>query len=149
MSLKKDLHTYCVNYVSERIMNAQNAIINAQESSNAESKSTAGDKHDTARAMMQLEVEKMSKQLAEAQKLKIALSYINPEIQHEEVQLGSIVNTSNAQYFISISAGIIEMQESQYFAISPLTPIGKLIIGLKKGDSFEFNGVVNKVISVE
>ena len=149
MSIKKKLFNYCQSFVSDRISNIQKAIENAQNSSNNETKSTAGDKHDTARAMMQLEVEKMSKQLSEANKLKIGLTHIQPESIHDNIQMGSVVRTNQANYFISISAGNILMDKENYYAISPVTPIAKLMIGLKKGENFTFNGQTIEVIEIE
>ncbi len=148
MSIKKKLYTSCQSFVDDRIKHVQNAIENAQNSSNSETKSTAGDKHDTARAMMQLEVEKLSKQLAEAKKLRIGLSHINPESAHKEIQMGSVVETNAANYFISVSAGNISVKDLSYFAISPVTPIAKLMIGLKKGEHFTFNGKTIEILSV-
>ena len=149
MSQKNKLFEYCTNYVHQRVQNAQNAINNAQDSSNSETKSTAGDKHDTARAMMQLDVEKMAIQLAEAQKLKIALSNINPDSVHTKIQLGSVIKTNTASYFISISAGLIDMDGVAYYAISPVTPIGKMMIGLSVGESFSFNGRSFEILAID
>jgi hypothetical protein len=54
--------------VHQRIASAEEAIRMAQESANQEGKSSAGDKYETGRAMAQLEIEKASGQLAEANK---------------------------------------------------------------------------------
>lgn len=148
MNLKQQLFDNCTSYVEEKITLIQTAISNAQMASNSETKSTAGDKHDTARAMMQLEVEKLSKQLSEAKKLKITLANINPEMNHQIIQLGSIVMTSSGNYFISISAGKLLVNDTVWFAISPISPIAKSMIGLKEDERFEFNGktfVINEV----
>ena len=77
MSQKNKLFEYCTNYVHQRVQNAQNAINNAQDSSNSETKSTAGDKHDTARAMMQLDVEKMAFGVASATKFEQKYYFTN------------------------------------------------------------------------
>jgi sortase (surface protein transpeptidase) len=58
-ALKTRLHSLCVSYVGQRIETAQRAIAIAQASANEETKSSAGDKYETGRAMAQLEIEKI------------------------------------------------------------------------------------------
>jgi len=138
--LKVQLYNFCLDFANTRISNAHKAMSDAQNSANSETKSTAGDKHDTARAMMQLEVEQQAKQFSEANKFKQALAQFTPESGKDTVALGSLVLTNTANYYLSISVGKIEIKEDLYFAISPLSPIGKELLGLKQGDSFQFNG---------
>ena len=65
----------------------------AQRSANEEGKSSAGDKYETGRAMMQIERDKAANQLEEALKLKRILDQIQPEVQHERILIGSVVIT--------------------------------------------------------
>lgn len=114
------------------------AIQAAQTSANEETKSSAGDKYETGRAMAQLEIEKNIAQLAEAQRLLITLSQINPEKKTETVQAGSLVLTNIGNYFIAIPAGHFAIDNADYFVISPFSPIAQKMIGLKEKDSFQF-----------
>ena len=57
-SLKKQLYLFCVDYVESKLTNLQSALASAREAVSDDSKSTAGDKHETGRAMAQLEQEK-------------------------------------------------------------------------------------------
>ena len=50
-----------------------------QEALDSESKSSAGDKHETGRAMLQLEMEKAGQQLQEVEKMKLILEKIQSE----------------------------------------------------------------------
>jgi len=68
-SVKKQLYSLCLAYIDERIQVANQAIQFAQDSANDETKSTAGDKYETGRAMAQLEIEKINAQLNESKKL--------------------------------------------------------------------------------
>lgn len=139
-TIKVALYQHCLNYVQDRVSSIQETISSSQESANSETKSTAGDKHDTARAMMQLEVEQKAKQLIEAKKLNVGLSQIKPEVEQTTVQLGALVYTNIGVYYISISMGKVVLNGTPYFVISPGSPIGQILFGLKKGDSTEFNG---------
>lgn len=138
LKLKQRLYEQCVNFVEDRISKIQNQINGIQESLMSETKSSAGDKHETGRAMLQLEREKAGQQLAEVEKLKEALSKIDVDKTSDIIGLGSVVVTKKANYFIAVSAGQLEVESDKFFAISPNTPIGLLLIGKKADDEIVF-----------
>lgn len=147
-SIKQQLHNKCLAYVHERIATAQEAIQIAQQSANEETKSSAGDKYETGRAMAQLEIEKNTVQLGEAKKLKQILDQISIERESSVISLGSIVFTNQGNFFIAISAGQFVIDSKTYFAISPNSPIGQKVIGLRAHDSFLFNDKEYKVSKI-
>ncbi len=136
--IKQALYAQCLRFIEDRYLKIQNQINQIQESLTSETKSSAGDKHETGRAMLQLEREKAGHQLAEIEKLKASLSRIDVTKFSEILGLGSIVLTSNANYFISISAGQMQVGVQSFFAISPDTPIGLLLMGKSIGDVVVF-----------
>jgi transcription elongation GreA/GreB family factor len=140
-SLKALLHNKCEQYIEQRLSTVQTAIAAAAESGNDETKSSAGDKHETGRAMMQLEQEKNSRQLMEVQELQKLLNKIEPTQNATVVAPGSLVITDKGAFYIAISAGKLTVDGSTYFAVSPTSPIAMKLIGLKVGDKMEFNGV--------
>lgn len=148
LALKVQLLSLCTLYVDQRIATAQAAIKGAQASANEETKSSSGDKYETGRAMAQLEIEKNSSQLAEAQKLKHIISQLRSEISSTSAQLGSIVKTNKENYFISIPAGKLLVGNEVYYAISTASPIAQKLIGLKLGAKFSFNKQEIEVVSV-
>ena len=75
--LKAKLHAMCISYVQNRMEAAVQAIDDAQQAANEETKSSAGDKYETGREMMQQEADRSQVQLNEANKLMVALSKIN------------------------------------------------------------------------
>ncbi len=137
--IKQVLLDYCNRYIDIRFQKLKTQIESIQESLLNETKSTAGDKHETGRAMLQLEREKIGQQLLETEKLQKLLNRVSIEISSEVVSLGSLVLTSQANYFLAISSGKIDVENTSYFTIAPNTPIGKLLIGKKKGDKVIFN----------
>lgn len=140
ISIKQTLYNYCLNYVQERLNTIQMATSSAQESANDEGKSSAGDKHETARAMAQLEQEKLGQQLAETNKLAVALNSIQPNKALNCIQMGTLVFTNYGNYYLSISAGKLVIEDTTYFFISPASPIGQEFIKSQKNKSFMFNG---------
>jgi len=103
----------------------------------SETKSSAGDKHETGRAMLQLEMEKAGQQLAGINQMKMVLARIHIDFT-STVKLGSLIMTDHANYFLAISAGEISIEGVTYFAISSGSPIGKLLLGKQVGDTVNF-----------
>lgn len=148
LHIKQKLFTLCKDYVEDSISTLQQAMDESQEAANADQKGSAGDKHETGRAMMHLEKEKNAKQLAERLKLREVVSLLKPEKIHSTAQLGSLVKTTNAIYYLSIPMGKVEMDREEYLVISPVSPIGQLLLNTEDGDFFSFNGTKNRVEEV-
>ena len=91
------------------------------------------------REMMQQETDRNMKQLNEANKLKVALNKINPNIVADKAETGSIVITDNGNFYIAVSAGILVVDDGKYFAVSPASPIGIKLLGQKAGAMFKLN----------
>lgn len=140
IGIKEELHRLCLEYVNERINTAQQAINAARESANDDTKSSAGDKYETGREMMQQEIDRNRRQLEETKKLKLLLDQIDPLKSTDTVQNGSLVITNYGKFYISISRGQILLKGSHYFAISAVSPIGVMLMKKKRGSVFDFNG---------
>ncbi len=137
-TLKQELYEQCLQFVDEKLQTVERQIKDIQESLSSETKSSAGDKHETGRAMLQLEREKAGQQLAEIENTKSALLKIDIINTSKIVRIGSAVFTTGAKYFIAVSAGIIKVEGESFYAISPDTPIGLLLKGKRKGDKVRF-----------
>lgn len=138
MNIKQNLYNLCLKFIDARLLTVKHTISDIQNSLQSETKSSAGDKHETGRAMLQLEREKAGQQLAEIEKQKQILNKINVESQHQKVALGSVVETTQANYFIALSAGEIVADSTSYFAISSATPIAQLLLTKAVGDTVQF-----------
>ncbi len=149
LKIKEALYLQCLNAINYRYQTVQNTINEIQISLTSETKSSAGDKHETGRAMLQLEREKAGNQLAEIQKIKEVLFKIDASQTLKIVGLGSVVYTSQANYFIAISAGELIIAGVKFYAISPSTPIGQLLIGKRVGEEVVFRDqkfTINQII---
>jgi len=144
-NLKEALFQQCVAHVNMRLQTIQTIISSHQKALSSETKSSAGDKHETGRAMLQLEMEKAGQQLSAVQQMQQTLAKINSSKPSTNIALGSVIKTSSAYYFLSISAGELTIKETVYFAISPSSPIGKLLMGKKVEDTFIWRGKEIKI----
>lgn len=148
LELKKYLKLACENFVSSKLATIQNTINSNKDSLDSESKSSAGDKHETGRAMLQLEMEKAGQQLSQARQMKLMVEKINNSKLSEVVALGSVVKTNVGNYFLGVSVGKITVLNEDYFLISPGSPIGRELLGKSKGQSFKLRGNVSLVTDV-
>lgn len=140
MKLKKVLFQKCVDYVNIRLHTIEKTIQSHQKALASETKSSAGDKHEIGRAMLQLEMEKFGQQLASIQGMKETLTKMNITKKPSIASLGTLVETTLGNYFLSISYGQLIVENKTYFAVSVSSPIGKLLLGNKEGDSLNFKG---------
>jgi hypothetical protein len=147
--IKPQLHTACLAYVQERIDACQAAIQAAQESANSETKSSAGDKYETGRAMAQNERDRNTVQLRQAQQLQGELARINPELACDTVRPGALVQTGLGHFYISISAGKLAVGGLEYFAVSPSAPVAAALQGKRAGEQVLFNGKPVKIIAIQ
>lgn len=148
MELRKALFDLCCAYANARIHVAHEAMQLAQQAANTEEKSSAGDKYETGRAMAHLEKEKAAVQLFEANKLKEALHKINPEITTPKTSLGSVIITDKGNYYLAISAGKLQVQDKEFLALSPASPLGAQLINRAAGDKVTFQGRTLSILSV-
>lgn len=112
----------------------------ALETRDSETKSNVGDKFETTREMMQIEIEKNMVQLNKFEVLKNELSKIDVHKTHNKVEYGSLVFTSENKYYISIGLGKIEINNEPVFCISLNSPIGQILQNKKAGEKISFQG---------
>ncbi|MEF3078169.1 3-oxoacyl-ACP synthase [Winogradskyella poriferorum] len=148
MILKEQLYRKCNEALQERLMHVKKSILDLEQALQSETKSSAGDKHETGRAMIQIEREKAGQQLIGIQNNQELLQKIDCKAKHKNIALGSVVYTSQHNYFISISEGEIKLEDVSFYAISPHSPIAQLLLGKTEGDTISFRNNPFTVLKV-
>jgi len=147
-ALKSALYQACLDFIGIRMETAKTALAQAQEASNDDTKSSAGDKFETTREMMQQDIFRNKKLLADAeQNLNLLLSLEEVPLT-EVVKNGSLVVTTQGIFYISISAGQLRIGDTVAFAISAASPVGQLMLNKKVGEVFTFNQKEYKIEAV-
>ncbi|GAA5032614.1 hypothetical protein GCM10011506_23460 [Marivirga lumbricoides] len=149
MTTKKKYITLSLAILNRKRKQLNDELQELQISMASETKSSAGDKYETAREMINQEKNKILTQLSEIGKQENLLSQINPIENHKVIKTGSIVTTDKEAYFISVSLGKVSDDNLQFMAISPASPIGQLLLNKKSGESIEWRGKSENIISVE
>tara|TARA_B100001063_G_scaffold241531_1_gene268544 strand:+ start:457 stop:912 length:456 start_codon:yes stop_codon:yes gene_type:complete len=145
-NLKDLLFDHCENNINSKLKNYLKIDQELFKSLNEETKSSAGDKHETTRAMIQIEREKNSNRIKEIERLKknlVLVKSVKPN--NLDVKIGSIIFTTTKNYFISISSEIYKSKTNEIYCISPNSPIAKEYLGKKNGDIITFNKVKSRI----
>lgn len=141
MLSKEKVVKACLVLLNEKISYLQTSIRELTEGIANDSKSSAGDKHETARALIQAEQEKLQKQLENIFSQKIIIEKIDVGILPKKVSNGSLIKTARGYLFLCIPLGKMEVDKTTVFAISKESPLGLKIMGLKVHDVAEVNGI--------
>ena len=138
--LKQQLYILCGEYLANKEEVIKKLMNDAQDAANEDTKSSAGDKYETGREVMQQEVELNRTRLNELNKFKLALDMIKADQKNDTAIPGALVQTSNGSYYIAISVGQLKQNGNTYYSISIESPIGAKMRGLKAGEQFMLNG---------
>jgi len=146
--IKEKLYKACEAYVEERIKRIRVSMSGLESDLENETKSSAGDKYETGREMINLEINKLAEQLQQFKNLKNTLNVAKNRTNTSSAQLGTVVKTNMANYFIAIPADRIIVDGDEYFAIGANSPIAQLLLHKKAGEEITFNGKSAKILEV-
>ena len=149
VEIKTELLQHCQKQVENRYSKIKQTITDIEESLLEESKSSSGDKHETGRAMLQIDRENTGKQLNEIEKSIQLLKKIDVNATSDYARLGSLVYTDRFTYFISLSIGTVTIVNLDYLCVALNSPVGMLISGKMKGDEFNLNGNIYKITDIK
>ena len=148
MTHKQKIYQHLLQIVNEKIALYEQVLADLKESGANETKSTAGDKHETSLAMLQIEQSNNRTQLNEVFAKKALLEKINPINTASVVLNGSLVKTNQGIFYLSIALGKVIVEEMQVFTISPQSPLGQKLMGLRVGDEVNMNTYNYLILSI-
>jgi len=126
-------------FLNDKLKDLNAMMDDLNEASKNETKSTVGDKHETSKAMMHIEQEKLGSQIKEIESQIKEFNAINFTTVTNNVVLGSLVKTTKGYFFIAAATGKMQIDDKTIFAISNKSPLGLKLMGLKENESIEFN----------
>jgi len=144
-NIKSRIHEVLVEELEFKVDSYKGIISTIKESKNDDTKSSAGDKFETGREMMQVELDKAEMQLNKVNYSLEILNQIKDKPKSETVEIGSLVVCDSGTYYISIGHGKVMVDGVKYYAISLASPIGQLLSRKRIGDDVKFN---NKTITI-
>jgi transcription elongation GreA/GreB family factor len=145
---KAEIHSVILQHLQERMEQGKKDFQLAKESRDSDTKSSAGDKFETGREMMQREMDKIN---ANLDMLQNQIAYMLRIDLHENighVGLGSFIETDAENNYLSVGLGKLSYTEIPFYAISADSPIGELLMGKQKNDTIELRGRIITLKSI-
>jgi transcription elongation GreA/GreB family factor len=140
MTLKQKIQSHYLQLANSKVNLLNQTLADLKESGANETKSTAGDKHETALAMLQIEQANKRTQLQEALDQKAILEKIASVTNITKIVHGSLVKTNNGYFCMSVALGKAVVDDVAVIAISPQSPLGAKLMGIFVQDVVEING---------
>ncbi len=148
MTFKEEVYKAYLDLLEDKISGLELVLQDLHKSAANETKSTAGDKHETALAMLQLEQENKRKQLAELLLQKAVLNRIDPTVVNKIISNGALVETDSGYFFISVALGKMIIRGNTVFALSLSSPLGKKLAENSGQGAVTMNNRTYQILSV-
>ena len=146
--LKGKVHEECRRVLAKKKEELEHAITELSGSMENETKSSLGDKHETSRARMQSQQEQLSRQLAELNTQIVDLEKLTNVQPSDSSFPGSLVQCNQGYFYISVALGKIKVEGTDVFVISPKSPMGQVISGLRNHSEFTVNQVQYRILNI-
>lgn len=135
---KKAFHQFLVDKITKDLQELKGQVLDLQNELKNDTKSTAGDKHETSRAMNQIEQENIGKRIHETELNLQQLMKLDPLQSMSSAQMGALLQTTMGNLYLGVSLGNIQWEQQSIFCISFNAPIAKVLLHLKEGESFSW-----------
>ena len=147
LNCKLELNAYCVSIVKKKCDLLEKQITARKQDLETASKSSAGDKHETARAMIHLEQEKLGFQYQQVFKQLKMLSQ-SDVYRLSTIQSGSLILTDKALIYISVALGKIHFKKQLVYVISPVSPLAQVFLNANATQTLSFQGISYVVLEI-
>lgn len=147
--MKQKIIQHYSNFIKHKIESLRQMIADLALDAQNDAKGSAGDKHETALSMMQLEQEKLCNKVKEYVELKSTFDSIAFDKKSTKIGIGNLIKLNDFYVLLSVSLPKTEIDGFSIWAISPQAPLAQNLLNKQKNDQFTFNAIHYEVISVE
>ncbi|MDX1601538.1 MAG: transcription elongation factor [Salinimicrobium sediminis] len=145
---KQELYNKCIDLVNERI-DQYNEKLDSISGQNEQNKFHPDFDEYGNKGEMLTEYEKNSAYLDRVRNMKETLANLDIDHRSEVVRPGSVVETKNQYYFVSVPLGEVQLSSgSSVYAISTEAPIYKELEEKKVGDKFHFRDGEVEIVNI-
>ncbi len=149
LPIKQQVYNKLQHLVADNIQSINEHLDGLNMSLKNETKSSAGDKYETGRAMLHQEIDKAKNQLSMWLEKRLLLSSIDLEKRNSSIQFGSMVETDKGYYFFSAGFGEVEVDEVKVIVLGCASPLGQQFLAKKVGDMVTFRQTEYQILKVE
>ena len=147
LEYKEKLHCYCQALIQEKKALLKVQIDARKKDLESASKSSAGDKHETSRAMIHLEQEKIGLQYIAVEKQSQLISQISVNL-HSSIQAGTLISTQKGLFYIAVGLGKVNFNNQQVYIISPVSPLAQAFLNSKSLTGVSFQATNYTILSI-
>lgn len=104
-------------------------------------------KYDSFREEIQQEIYHLDKQMHALKSMQRKMQQVLLS-ETKVIQLGSLVITNKARFYICVSLGEFFFQEDRFYAISEESPMAQVMKGHHVGDSFVLNNISQEILQI-
>ncbi|AYO57113.1 hypothetical protein CO230_02605 [Chryseobacterium sp. 6424] len=141
---KSEIRNYVLEIIAGKIKKLEDFIEFTIDASRDIKKTP---KYDSIREEIQEEIYQMQRQLGSLNDLqRHMVKVLNAPT--DTVQLGSMVFTNKARFYISVSLGEFFYEGDRFYAISEQSPMAQVMFGKVAGDSFVLNNISQTIQNV-
>ena len=137
LAYKRKLIEKCLEQQDQNVLNAKSAMDDIQES--AIDYGQPQEHYDSYKSQLLRKRDVFAKQYEQAKTERKLLERIDIEKVCNSVGFGAVVVTDDQKFIICISLGKITFNNETIYGISLKVPLYKVMEGLEKSSSFEFN----------
>lgn len=146
---KKEVVDRIEKALLDRINTNIEEINSLEKEMGEETKSSAGDKFETAREMMNQSITRMQDSLQQQKKQLQQLQALKRIHSTDKVGMGSFVSCEKAYFLFGIAFGKVNSSKGNIFALSLSSPLGKLFLNKGVGDRVKMNQTNYTIKSIE
>ncbi|MCC5919603.1 MAG: hypothetical protein LAT68_05135 [Cyclobacteriaceae bacterium] len=140
IDFKKQCLASAGQLVQDKIVAYQNDLQQLNADKASDTKSSAGDKYETGRAMIQQELDKIEARLLEQRQFLAQITQlIQQQNPHQQVSNGTLIKTNKGYFLFSCPLGQIKVGDKNVFFASIASPLGQAARQKKVADDFLVN----------
>lgn len=147
--IREKAFSLCAARLHAVMAETKQELAGLHESLSTETRSTAGDKHETGRARMQAEEELVLKRLALQQDQLEEIERLRLFRGGDDVaRPGCLVETNAGFYLLAVPPCRLSVEGLDIQVVSPRSPFGKLLTGLGMGAEFTVREVTYRILGI-
>ena len=126
---------HLLDHVDKDLTEAKARMASLKESLGAESKSSAGDKHETGRAMIHLEQERVQDTVGRLEHMRgILMQCAAQDKVIQRVSPGALVETTGPWVLVGVPLGKVQLPDALVLCVGAEAPLAQQWHGAKPGD---------------
>lgn len=145
--MKRELFRACIETQKTVVKTAREAMLEAQENANSEEGSPE-EMTESYREQMHQTRDMYAVKWRSSQNDLDLLESVPAYDLKSVIESGAVVKSSFQHFFIAIGMNKVQLGEEAFFPISTSAPIFQAMVGMKKGDSFQFRDRKYEIMDV-